>query len=117
MNTTELVDAVAEANDISKAKAKEVINSIFASLIDFAKREDEVAITGLGRFAVKKRRAKGAIRNPGGRARNKSDRNASEFPISIPRPLKQTLSSAYPAPRKNSSQFRERRDDRDIDFE
>ena len=27
MNTTELVDAVAEANDLSKAKAKEFVNS------------------------------------------------------------------------------------------
>lgn len=63
MNTTELIDVVAEANDISKAKAKEVINSIVASIIEAAKRGDEVAITGSGRFAVKERPAREG-RNP-----------------------------------------------------
>ena len=53
LNTTELVDAVAEANDISKAKAKEVVNSILAAIIDAAKRGEEVAIAGFGRFSVK----------------------------------------------------------------
>ena len=64
MNTTELVDAVAEANDISKAKAKEVVNSILAVIIDAAKRGEEVAIAGFGRFSVKERPAREG-RNPG----------------------------------------------------
>ena len=63
MNTTEFVDAVAEANDISKAKAKDVVNSIFAAIIDAAKRGDEVAIAGFGRFSVKERSAREG-RNP-----------------------------------------------------
>ncbi|HEY1944801.1 MAG TPA: HU family DNA-binding protein [Roseiarcus sp.] len=63
MNTTELVDAIAEANDISKAKAKEVVNSIFASIIEAAKRGEEVAINGFGRFSVKERAAREG-RNP-----------------------------------------------------
>jgi DNA-binding protein HU-beta len=63
LNTTELVDAVAEANDISKAKAKEVVNSIFASIIEAAKRGEEVAIAGFGRFSVKERPAREG-RNP-----------------------------------------------------
>jgi DNA-binding protein HU-beta len=63
LNTIELIDAVAEANDISKAKAKEVINSIVASIVEAAKRGDEVAITGFGRFAVKERPAREG-RNP-----------------------------------------------------
>jgi DNA-binding protein HU-beta len=63
MNTTELVDAVAEANDISKAKAKEVVNSILATIIDAAKRGEEVAIAGFGRFSVKERPAREG-RNP-----------------------------------------------------
>jgi DNA-binding protein HU-beta len=63
MNTTELVDAVAEANDISKAKAKEVVNSILAAIIDAAKRGEEVAIVGFGRFSVKERPAREG-RNP-----------------------------------------------------
>ena len=63
LNTTELVDAVAEANDISKAKAKEVVNSIFAAIIEAAKRGEEVAIVGFGRFSVKERPAREG-RNP-----------------------------------------------------
>jgi len=63
MNTTELVDAVAEANDLSKAKAKEVVNSILAAIIDAARRGEEVAIAGFGRFSVKERPARQG-RNP-----------------------------------------------------
>ena len=63
MNTTELADAVAEANDISKAKAKEVVNSVLASIIEAAKRGEEVAIAGFGRFSVKERPAREG-RNP-----------------------------------------------------
>jgi nucleoid DNA-binding protein len=44
LNTTELVDAIAEANDLSKAKAKEVVNSIFAEIVEAAKRGDDVVI-------------------------------------------------------------------------
>ena len=63
MNTTELVDAVAEANDISKAKAKDVVNSILAAIIDAAKLGDDLAIAGFGRFSVKERPAREG-RNP-----------------------------------------------------
>ena len=63
MNTTELVDAIAEANDLSKAKAKEVINSIFSKIVEAAKRGDDVVINGFGRFAVKERSAREG-RNP-----------------------------------------------------
>ena len=63
MNTTELVDAIAEANDLSKAKAKEVVNSIFAQIVEAAKRGDDVVVNGFGRFAVKERSAREG-RNP-----------------------------------------------------
>jgi DNA-binding protein HU-beta len=63
LNATELFGAFAEVSYISKAKAKEVINSIVASIVEAAKRGDEVAITGFGRFAVKERPAREG-RNP-----------------------------------------------------
>ena len=63
MNTTELADVVAEANDISKAKAKEIVTSVFTSIIEAAKAGDEVAISGFGRFSVKARPAREG-RNP-----------------------------------------------------
>jgi nucleoid DNA-binding protein len=43
LNASELVDAVAEADDISKANAKEVVNSVFATIIEVAKRGEQVA--------------------------------------------------------------------------
>jgi DNA-binding protein HU-beta len=63
LNTTELVDAVAAANDLSKAKAKDVVNSVFASIIEAAKRGDDIAINGFGRFSLKERPAREG-RNP-----------------------------------------------------
>ena len=63
MNTTELIDAVAEANDLPKSKAKEVVNSIFSSVIEAAKRGEETVITGFGRFSLKERSAREG-RNP-----------------------------------------------------
>jgi DNA-binding protein HU-beta len=63
LNSTELADGLAETHDISKAKAKEIVTSIFASIIEAAKKGDEVAITGFGRFSVKERPAREG-RNP-----------------------------------------------------
>jgi DNA-binding protein HU-beta len=63
LNTTELVDAIAKANDLSKAKAKEVIDSIFAEIVEAARRGDNVVINGFGRFAIKERSAREG-RNP-----------------------------------------------------
>ena len=63
MNTTELADAVAAANDLPKGKAKDIVNSLFATIIEAAKRGDEIAINGFGRFAVKERPAREG-RNP-----------------------------------------------------
>jgi len=63
LNTTELADAVAAANDLPKGKAKDIVNSLFATIIEAAKRGDEIAINGFGRFAVKERPAREG-RNP-----------------------------------------------------
>jgi DNA-binding protein HU-beta len=63
VNTTELIDAIAEANELPKSKAKEIVTSVFASIIDAAKSGDEVAIAGFGRFSVKERPAREG-RNP-----------------------------------------------------
>jgi DNA-binding protein HU-beta len=63
LNTTELIDAVAAANDLSKAKAKDVVTSVFASILDAAKRGEETSVNGFGRFAVKERPAREG-RNP-----------------------------------------------------
>lgn len=63
MNTTELIDAVAEANQLSKAKAKDVVASLFSLVVDSAKRGEDVVVTGFGRFSLKERPAREG-RNP-----------------------------------------------------
>ena len=55
MNTTELIDAVADAHELSKAKAKEIISSLFSIMVDAAKKGDDVVVTGFGRFTLKER--------------------------------------------------------------
>jgi DNA-binding protein HU-beta len=63
LNTTELADAVADAHDLPKTKAKEIVSSVFSSIIDAAKKGDEIAIGGFGKFSVKERPAREG-RNP-----------------------------------------------------
>jgi DNA-binding protein HU-beta len=63
LNTSELVAAVAAANDLPKAKAKEIVQSIVDSIVEAAKRGDEVVINGFGRFSLKERAAR-IGRNP-----------------------------------------------------
>lgn len=63
MNTTELADALAEAHDLPKAKAKEIVSSVFGLIVDAAKKGDETAIAGFGKFSVKERPAREG-RNP-----------------------------------------------------
>ena len=72
MNKRELIDAIAEANDNSKAKAKEVLDSILSSIIEAAKRGEEVTLAGFGRFSLKERNAHEG-RNP-----------ATGVPLAIP---------------------------------
>jgi DNA-binding protein HU-beta len=63
LNTTELADAIAEAHDLPKTKAKEIVSSVFALIVDAAKKGDETAIGGFGKFSVKERPAREG-RNP-----------------------------------------------------
>jgi DNA-binding protein HU-beta len=53
MNHSDLVDNVAAANDLSKAAAKKIVDSVFAAIGDAAAKGDEVAINGFGKFKVK----------------------------------------------------------------
>lgn len=53
MNTSDLVDAVAGANQLSKADAKRVVDSVFEAIAVAAANGDEVSINGFGKFKVK----------------------------------------------------------------
>lgn len=63
MNKNELVAAVADSADISKADAGKAVDSVFDAVSDALKGGDEVRIVGFGTFSVASRAASTG-RNP-----------------------------------------------------
>ncbi len=63
MNKNDLIAVVAEETDISKAKAAEVVDAVFAAIENTLKQKEEVRLVGFGTFVTAAREAtKG--RNP-----------------------------------------------------
>ncbi len=63
MNKMDLIAAVAEETDLSKAKASEVVDAVFGAIEKSLKQKVEVRLVGFGTFATVDREAtKG--RNP-----------------------------------------------------
>ena len=63
MNKSELVDAIAESADISKAAAGRAIDAVVESITNALKGGDQVTLIGFGTFSVKDRAAR-VGRNP-----------------------------------------------------
>jgi len=63
VNKAELIDAVADGADISKADATRALETILAQITNTLKKGDQVALVGFGTFAVKERAARTG-RNP-----------------------------------------------------
>lgn len=63
MNKAELVDAVADSADISKAAASRAVDGMVAAISGALKNGDQVSLVGFGTFAVKERAARTG-RNP-----------------------------------------------------
>ena len=63
MNKTQLVDAVAEASSLSKAKAGEAVDAVFSSISDALAKGESVTLVGFGTFSVAQRQAREG-RNP-----------------------------------------------------
>lgn len=63
MNKTELVAAVAESADISKADAGKAVNAVFDTITQAMKKNDTVTLIGFGSFVVRERAARDG-RNP-----------------------------------------------------
>jgi DNA-binding protein HU-beta len=63
MNKTELVDAMAEAADISKAAAGRALDGMIDAITGAVKSNDTVSIIGFGTFALSERAARKG-RNP-----------------------------------------------------
>ncbi len=63
MNKTELIDAVAEGADISKAAASRAVDTMLDSISKSLANGDPVTLVGFGTFSVKDRAARTG-RNP-----------------------------------------------------
>ena len=63
MNKSELIDAIADGADISKASAGRALDSVLEAITGALKKGDQVSLVGFGTFAVKHRPARTG-RNP-----------------------------------------------------
>ena len=63
MNKSELIDAIADSADLTKADAGRALDGIIDSVTQALKNGDSVALVGFGTFAVKER-AERKGRNP-----------------------------------------------------
>jgi DNA-binding protein HU-beta len=63
MNKSDLIDAIAQSADISKAAAGRALDATVDTIADALKEGDQVALVGFGTFQVKDRAARTG-RNP-----------------------------------------------------
>ncbi len=63
MNKTELIEAVAETADLSKAAAGRAVEAVLNSVTQALKQGDSVSLVGFGTFEVRERAARTG-RNP-----------------------------------------------------
>ncbi len=63
MNKTELIDAVADTADLSKADAGRAVDAVISSITKALKSGDSVTVVGFGTFQVRARAARSG-RNP-----------------------------------------------------
>ncbi|MCH9696992.1 MAG: HU family DNA-binding protein [Gammaproteobacteria bacterium] len=63
MNKSELIDAIAEASDLSKADASRALSGFIDAVTNALKNGDSVSLIGFGTFSVKERAARQG-RNP-----------------------------------------------------
>ncbi|MCZ6771923.1 MAG: HU family DNA-binding protein [Proteobacteria bacterium] len=63
MNKAELIDAVAEASEISKAAATRAVDAVIDNIANSLKKNEQVTLVGFGTFTVRHRAAR-IGRNP-----------------------------------------------------
>jgi DNA-binding protein HU-beta len=63
MNKAELIDAVADSADISKAAATRALDGVIAGITNALQKGESVTLVGFGTFSVRKRNARTG-RNP-----------------------------------------------------
>ncbi len=78
MNKSELIDAVAEEADLSKAAAGRAVDALVNSITGALKAGDQITLVGFGTFMVKERAARSG-RNP--RTGETIEISASSMPV------------------------------------
>ena len=63
VNKNDLIAAVAESADLTRAKAGEAVDAVLTAIAGALKRKDEVRLAGFGTFVAAERKA-GIGRNP-----------------------------------------------------
>ncbi len=63
MNKAELIDAIADSADLSKASAGRALDAALDTITNSMKKGDTVTLVGFGTFSVRKRAARSG-RNP-----------------------------------------------------
>ena len=63
MNKSELIDAVADSADLSKASATQAVDAMLSAVSKSLKNGDQVTLVGFGTFLVRERAARTG-RNP-----------------------------------------------------
>jgi DNA-binding protein HU-beta len=58
MNKSELISAVAEASDLSKAAAGKAVDALLSAISQALKEGDDVTLIGFGTFSVRERAAR-----------------------------------------------------------
>ena len=74
MNKTDLVDAVAQATELTKKQAEAAINATLDAVADALAKEEKVVLVGFGTFETKKRSAR--------KGRNPSTKQPIDIPAS-----------------------------------
>ncbi|MDZ4263664.1 MAG: HU family DNA-binding protein [Pseudomonadota bacterium] len=63
MNKAELIEAVAERTDMTKADAGRAVDAVVSAITESLKQQNDVALVGFGTFTVRERAARNG-RNP-----------------------------------------------------
>ncbi|MFC0687678.1 HU family DNA-binding protein [Novosphingobium clariflavum] len=53
MNNSDLADALAASNGITKSDARKYVDGVFTAIADAAAKGEEIALNGFGKFRVK----------------------------------------------------------------
>ncbi|PTQ10947.1 integration host factor [Sphingomonas oleivorans] len=63
MNNADLADRIATDHGVTKAEARKLIDAVFSAITDAAAKDEEVSLSGFGKFKVKNSPARDG-RNP-----------------------------------------------------